>query len=330
MASGSPRLEVLGDPPLRVPPPEARVAAGAHEFSVPEVGKLCLLGSLRLDHRHDGQRIAPGELEVAFVMRGHGHDRAGPVAGEDIVCDPNGDPCAVQGIERVGAGEHAGLLLREVRSLQVALGGGLPAVVVDLRPQPGIGQRVDERVFRRKDHVGAAEQRVRPGGENLEAADSGFLQSEGDFSALAPADPGRLHPLRRVGPVESFQPRQEPVRIGGYPEHPLPEVAPLDGKAADLALAVDDLLVREDGPQLRAPPDRPFVDKGEPPLEQLQEDPLGPPEVPRVGRVDLALPVIGKAERPDLALEVFDVVLGGSRRERVPVLTACCSAGRPG
>ena len=70
------------------------------------------------------------------------------------------------------------------------------------------------------------------------------------------------------------------------------------GMVADLALAVDDLLVGEHGAQFRAPPHGALVDVGEAAPEELQEDPLRPAEVARVGRVDLALPVIGEARAP--------------------------------
>ena len=47
-----------------------------------------------------------------------------------------------------------------------------------------------------------------------------------------------------------------------------------------------------------------------PGVEDLEEDPLGPPVVAGVGRVDLAVPVVREAERLDLAAEVVDVLPG--------------------
>ncbi len=58
---------------------------------------------------------------------------------------------------------------------------------------------------------------------------------------------------------------------------------------------------------------------GEPALEQLLEDPLGPAVVGRVGRIDLARPVIGEAERLQLGAEAFDVAL--RRLARVAAVT---------
>ena len=41
-----------------------------------------------LDHRDDRQAELAGELEVAVVVRGHGHDGAGAVAHHHVVGDP--------------------------------------------------------------------------------------------------------------------------------------------------------------------------------------------------------------------------------------------------
>ena len=49
----------------------------------------------RLDDLDDGQIELRGELEVARVMRRHGHDRAGAVAGENVIGDPDGNLFAV-------------------------------------------------------------------------------------------------------------------------------------------------------------------------------------------------------------------------------------------
>jgi hypothetical protein len=108
----------------------------------------------------------------------------------------------------------------------------------------------------------------------------------------------------------------------------LAQAAALDREAADLGFAVDDFLVGQDGAQFRAPPDGPLVDVREAAAEELQEDPLGPADVARVGGVDLALPVIAKPSalicRRKFVM-LFCVLLAGC----VPVLTACCSAGSP-
>ena len=78
-----------------------------------------------------------------------------------------------------------------------------------------------------------------------------------------------------------------------------------------LAPAVDHLFVREHRAKRGAPVDRHLCDIGEPLLVELLEDPLRPAVVLGVGRVDLAVPVVGKAERADLLAEAVDVLLRG-------------------
>ena len=104
------------------------------------------------------------------------------------------------------------------------------------------------------------------------------------------------------------------------------------GRAAALAAPLADLFVGEAGLARRAPVDGNDALEGQVALVQLEEDPLRPPDVRRVGGVDLALPVVGEADRIDLAAEVgdrrrrrharvdavFDGVVLGRQPERVP------------
>ena len=65
----------------------------------------------RADHRHDRELELARELEVALVVRGHGHDRAGAVAHQHVVGDEDRDALVVRGVDRERADEDAGLLL---------------------------------------------------------------------------------------------------------------------------------------------------------------------------------------------------------------------------
>ena len=71
--------------------------------------------------RHDRQVERLGELEVALVVAGDGHDRAGAVAHQHVVGDPDRDRLAVHRVDGVGAGEDAGLGLGQVGAVEVAL-----------------------------------------------------------------------------------------------------------------------------------------------------------------------------------------------------------------
>ena len=79
---------------------------------------------LRRHHLADGQRECAREFPVALVVRRHGHDRAGAVAEQHVVRDPDRDALAVHRIDRKGAGEDAGLFLGEFGALEVALARG--------------------------------------------------------------------------------------------------------------------------------------------------------------------------------------------------------------
>src|SRR5438094_791678 len=100
----------------------------------------------------------------------------------------------------------------------------------------------------------------------------------------------------------------EPIRIGGDLQHPLSERRAIDGMAAALALAVDDFLVGEHGAERGTPVDGHRRLVGESAPEQLQEDPLRPAYVARIGGVDLPPPSVADAEHLELALERRAVV----------------------
>ena len=73
-----------------------------------------------------------GEFEIALVVRRDGHDGAGAVADQHVVGDPDWDRLAVDGIDRVGAGEDAGLVFGELSAIEIALAGGGFAILLDL------------------------------------------------------------------------------------------------------------------------------------------------------------------------------------------------------
>ena len=81
----------------------------------------------------DGQVEFRGELQIALVVRGHGHDRAGAVAGQDVIGDPDGNLLAVDRVDAHSAGEDAGFFLRQFGAFQVAFLGDLRLVCRDGR-----------------------------------------------------------------------------------------------------------------------------------------------------------------------------------------------------
>src|SRR4051812_13697327 len=99
---------------------------------------------------------------------------------------------------------------------------------------------------------------------------------------------------------------EQALGVVGDPKEPLLQLLDHDGRAAALAVAVDDLLVGEDGLIVWAPLDRSPPAIGEPALEQLQEDPLGPPVVARLVGPELPPPVDRDAPGMQLAPELGD------------------------
>ena len=81
------------------------------------------------------------ELEVALVVRGHGHDRAGPVTHQHVVGDEHGDVGVVRRVDRERAGEHAGLRLPRALGLAFQVGLAQRELAVAAH---GLGRRIGE------------------------------------------------------------------------------------------------------------------------------------------------------------------------------------------
>ena len=301
----------------------------------------------RLDDNLDRQLEFLRKLQIARVVCRYCHDRARPVPGQNVVCCPNRHLPAVDRIDRVRAGEHAAFVLGQVGSLKVALLRRLGLICLDLGLVFGGNNLPEQLALRRHDHVRRAEQRVRPRGENGDL-DVGIFDAEKHLRTLRAADPVALHFLERLAPVDAVEVVEQPLRVLGDSQHPLLHRPTNDREAADLAQAVLDLLVGQDGAKLGAPVHRRVahvsqamvvapsaallvggdiqrirqrVDRLrlvrrriEPRVVKLQENPLRPAEVSGVGGVHLAAPVVTEAKRPNLPLEIGDIRLGGDAR----------------
>ena len=276
---------------------------GGQAVELARVDEHAVLG----DDLDDGQVERLGELAVALVVRGHGHDRAGAVLHQHVVGDVHGQPLAVDGVRRVEAGEDAGLLLLG-RPLLAAPGRRLLRV----RPNVVVVDALDERMLGRQDEERRAEQRVGPRREDGNVRVE-LVDPEQDLRALRATDPVALDRLRPLRPPRRPSGRSYSSSSSAYSvmlEEPLLEVARLDLRAAALAAAVDDVLVRDDRLVVRAPVDRRRLAVGEAALEEPQEQPLRPAvEAGLVGR-DLAVPVDRPAEPLHLLADDDDVALG--------------------
>ena len=129
-----------------------------------------------------------------------------------------------------------------------------------------------------------------------------------DLRALGSADPVALLRLDALYVVDVVEVAEQALGVLGYLQHPLALGLADDLAAAAFADAADDLFVGEDALAGGAEVDRHLLLIREPALEKLQEYPLRPLEIVGVGGVDLSVPVEGKAERFELALETRDIV----------------------
>ena len=152
------------------------LGAGIRNAGIRPRSIRCLRRPVRLDgrtafgrfhHLVDRKPENLRELEVALVVRGNGHDRAGAVARENVVGNENRKLVAVHGIDaRYSFEFYARLLLVEFGALEIALRGGLLLVGPDLvriRDAALFKPLRDKRVLRRKNHVRRAEKRIATG-----------------------------------------------------------------------------------------------------------------------------------------------------------------------
>src|SRR5699024_4808830 len=161
-------------------------------------------------------------------------------------------------------------------------------------------------------HGSRLHQRVGTGGEDPNRL---LTTGEVDLGTLALADPVGLHGAHALGPaVKAIKALEQLVGVVGNAQVIHRDFALFDGRAGAPAFAVDDLLVGQHGLVDRVPVDRAGLLVGNAALEQAQEKPLVPAIVFRVAGRQLALPVDGKTQLPELLAHVRDVFTGPLRR----------------
>ena len=261
-------------------------------------------------HFDNGQIELLGEFPVALVVGGHGHDGTGAVAHQDVIGNPHGNLPAVDGVDGPDAlNLHAGLVLVQFRAFEVAFAGGLGPIGSDFVV---IGDEVlmlfQQRMLRRHDHIGGAEEGVRPGGEDAQLVAGG--EGEIHFRALAAADPVALLHLDPLDEVHGVQTVQQLLGVGGDAQHPLGLDLADHLAAAAFALAAHHFFVGQADLAAGAPVDGHFLLIGQARLEQLQENPLGPLVILLVRGGNFPVVIEGEAQALELRAEAGDVVVG--------------------
>ena len=260
------------------------------------------------DHPPDRQLVLAGELEVAGVMSRHPHDRARAIAGQHVVGDPDWNSLFGEGVDRIGAGKDAGLLVLRRKALDFRFRFGALDVGVHRSPLVWRHDFLKNLVLGRHHHEGRAEDGIGPGGEDAQLPVP--LNEEVQIGALAAPNPVGLHQLDPLRPaVELAEIVEEALGIGGDLEEPLLQLLLCRLGAAAPAHAVDDLLVGEHGVVFGTPIDRGLLFVGEPTFEELQEQPLGPAVVIVIAGRHLAVPGVEHPHQVELMLRDRDVVL---------------------
>ena len=240
---------------------------------------LLLYIDFGLEDFDDGQVELLGEFPVAGIVCGDCHDGARAVGDEDIVCNPDGDFLAVDGVDGIASGEDAGFLLCKVRAVEIALLGCLVNVVPDGLLVFLGGELGHERMLGRNYHVGGAEEGVASGREDLELAVGIVLKAldlEENRCAFGLADPIALHELDALGPVQTLEVVQKSLGVGCNLQDPLADVLLFNLVAAAFAFAVLDLFVGKSGLAVGAPVDRGLAFIGKAFLIEFLEYPLCP------------------------------------------------------
>ena len=316
-------LEVGGDAPLRLLPRESVVGAGVHRRAVARVrlghrGGVEHRPVLGCDDEPDLDALLTREVEVALVVPGHGHDRAGAVVHEHVVGGVRREDAPVHRVDDVEREAHATLRSpRTGRGVRTVLVVSEPAEPFDVAAARHLlAERVvlgvtghardDERMLRGEHEVGRAVQRV---GTRRIDDDLGAVvgRRERDLGTLAAADPRALRVLHALGPVDRVEPVEQLVRVAGDAEEPLRARDALDERPRTLAAPVDDLLVGEHRVVDRVPVDQRLTAVREARLEQLEEDPLRPVVVLGVAGAQHRVPVEGVPEADDRAPLLVDV-----------------------
>ena len=270
------------------------------------------------DDGNDGQFVFASEFEVALVTARNSHNGTRAVIGDNVVGNPNGKLFAIDGIDRITAGELAVLLVIALSALHRGdLLGSLDKVHNRLFVFGSLDKRRETFVFRSKHEEARAEQRVGTRGEHGDDIVFGGLgghiavfvaQHEVDLGAFRATNPVGLLLLHALRPAfELVKVVEQFLRVVGDLQVPLREVALLDFRIAAPATAFDNLLVRKNGLATRAPVHRRVAALDEAALPELLENPLAPAIVLGVARNNGAVPVIGKAHALEAGLLSFDV-----------------------
>ena len=277
------------------------------------------------DDRYDRQVVLAGELKIALVAAGNGHDGAGAVVGNDIIGNPHGNLLAVDGVHHVAARKGTVLLEGALGTLDSRdMLGVLDDLSDGLLVLRALDELVKTGVLRSQDKEGHTKERIGTRGEDgdlaLVALDGlAILVAKGkvNLGALGATDPVGLHLLDALGPAgELLQIVEQLLGVLGDLEVPLLKVALLRLGAAAPAFALSDLLVGQNGLAGRTPVDRVLLAVDQALFPQLLKDPLTPAVVVGAAGLDHAIQIVGEAHTLHRGERLVHILIrpGGSLR----------------
>src|SRR5262249_40754905 len=164
-----------------------RIPVKGQPFGGVGSGEIVVGLAVGADHLDEGQLVALGEFEIALVVRGDGHHRAGAVRGEDVIGDPYWEARAGQRMNGERSRVDAGLDLRELGAVELALARRFFDVLGDEGALGKGSEFAHQRMLGREHHVRASVERVRSRRENAQASVVS-LDGEVDFGAFATPD----------------------------------------------------------------------------------------------------------------------------------------------
>ena len=183
----------------------------------------------RLHGAHDRQVERLGEVPVALVLPGHGHDRAGAVVGQHVVGGVDRDLLAVDRVGRRGTPRKTPVFGRSVasRSISVALRTSSryaverrALLVGDAARRPACASAATTKNVAPNSVSGRVVKTVTGSSRALAIV-------EVDVRALGPADPVALHGQHPLGPgaLQRLHVVQQPLGVVGDLEVPLRQLA---------------------------------------------------------------------------------------------------------
>ncbi len=276
-----------------------------HHPGLPGIRSLRIIPAIsRMHHLHNGQVKLARKFPVALIMRRNRHNGPAAVTEQDKIGHPDGDVFTCGRITRIQTCEHTVLFTVQLAALHFRFFGRFAHIV---RHPRLIQHALHQWMFRRDHHEGRPPQRVGPGGEHFQD----ILPPnnwEANARPLAAPDPVDLCSLYLGDEVGLVQPVDQPLSICCDPDHPLADAPPLGFSGAALTTPINHLLIGQPHLATGTPVNRHLLLLGQPVLEQLNKNPLGPTIEIRAGGVDLARPIKRQPQTIHLTAVVISVL----------------------